>query len=319
MLLTLHVGLPKTATTTIQHVMEQCKPALADHGVLYPGTTAFQLELVRRTQRDRVGSSEAKGSLGEAVERMAAEIRAVGPDRVVLSCEHMVLVPDRAVGRLQQVIAERLPEIRAVEVLCYVREPIAFAASLCLQRLKSGTTSLAEFAENPWPLNLRELLAKFARRYGQEAMRLRHLHRDHLAGGSVADDFLAQIGLAGFPLPGPIPILNPSLSQDAALVADALVRLRPRTGGTGRRNDAYKRALEAIPGPKFVLPAEVQARIIEASRKDLAAIRDGWGLDIRAEPVAADGGPVMSSVEALALAAAIVRQVEGEADDGGGR
>lgn len=310
MKLTLHVGLPKTATTTIQHVLEAVKPQLAERGVLYPGTTATQLELVRRTQFDRVGSSTAAGSLGEAVERLAVEVRALRPDQVVLSCEHMSLVPARAVARLKQVLEARLPEVREVGVLCYVREPIGFATSLCQQRLKSGTVSLSGFAADPWPFSLRQLLGKHVDCYGQDAVRLRYLHPDHLVHGSVVDDFLAAIGVTGVEVPVPVPVLNRSLSQDGALVADALAGLVPRAQRSKGRNPLYKRMLEAIEGPRFVLPKEVQARIIDASRADVEHIRRCWGLEIVPEPVELVGMPGIDATAALAMAGRIVAEAD---------
>lgn len=310
MKLTLHVGLPKTATTTIQHVLEAVKPQLTARGVLYPGTTASQLELVRRTQFDRVGASTAAGSVGEAVERLASEIRAVRPDHVVLSCEHMSLVPARAVARLKQVLEDRLPEVREVAVLCYVREPIGFATSLCQQRLKSGTVRLSGFAADPWPFSLRQLLGKQVDCYGQAAVRLRYLHHDHLVNGSAVDDVLAELGVAGIDAPVPVPVLNRSLSQEGAQVADALAGLVPRDRRSNGRNPVYKRMLEAIRGNRFVLPSEVQAKIIAASQADFEHIRKVWGLEIVPEPVELEAVPGLDAEAALAMA----RQIVAEAD-----
>lgn len=315
MKLTLHVGLPKTGTTTIQHVLDRIKPQLAERGVLYPGTTVAQLDLVRRSQRDRSGMSTAEGSLGEAVERMAHEIRAVRPRHVVLSCEHMVLVPAREVARLKDVIAHRLPEIREVAVLCYVREPIGFATSLCQQRLKSGTMRLAEFCAAPWPYNIRDLIAKHVDCYGRSAVRLRSCSPQQLVGASIVGDFLSQIGVPDLPLPMPVPRLNPSLSHPAVLVADALVALRPRGDGKRRRNAQFKRLLEAIPGPKFVLAEEVQQRIIEASSRDLEAIRARFGLNIVPERVEQSGDLEWPAEMVRAKAEDILRQVEGAGSD----
>ena len=309
MKLTLHVGLPKTATTTIQHVLETQKAAMIDRGVLYPGTTAFQLDLVRRTQFDRSGVSMAEGTLGEAVGRVAAEVREVRPRHLVLSCEHMILVPTRAMLRLREAVETWLPEVREIAVLCYVREPIGFATSLCQQRLKSGTTRLADFAAEPWPFNLGELLGKLAKAHGRSAIELRQLHPDHLIGGTVVSDVLAAIGLPDLPLRDPVPVLNPSLSQHGALVADALAGLMPRAARSGGRNPALKRRLEAIPGPRFVLPEAVQRRIVVDSGPDLDAIRRDFGLNIVPQPVPQPEPDGFDAVMALAMAEDILRSL----------
>lgn len=306
MKLTLHVGLPKTATTTIQHVLEASKPALAARGVLYPGTTAGQLDLVRRAQFDRSGSSTAEGSIGAAVERLSAEIREQRPEQVVLSCEHMSLVPARALMRLKQVLLERLPEVRDIGVLCYLREPVGFATSLCQQRLKAGTTRLAEFAAAPWPFSLRDILSKHTACFGRDAVEVRHFHPARMVNGNVVDDFLSAIGLLGFPLEVPVPVLNPSLTQAGALVADALAELVPRDQRHGGYKPVYKRMLEAVEGPRFVLPTAVQLRIIAEARSDLEFIRREFGLEILPEPVAHEIPPGLDAAAARNLAQGIV-------------
>jgi hypothetical protein len=308
--LTLHVGLPKTATTTIQHVMDTSKPALAKRGVLYPVTTKTQMELVQRTQFRQRDGQTGPGSLDEAMGWVADEMRAVRPERVVLSCERMILVSDGSVARMQAAIATSWPEVDGVQVLAYVRDPISWATSLCQQRLKMGTARLAEFAADPWPLGLETMLTKYVRRYGLEAVSLRYLHPDHLVNGNVVDDFMAAIGLPGFPPPGPAPVLNRSLTQHGAQVADLLADLLPRGLREGVRKQSFRRLLQAVEGPRFVLPHEVQARIVAASQADVEYVRLNWGLDIRPELMEPSGQPELSEHEVMALALAVVEEVE---------
>jgi hypothetical protein len=316
MQLILHVGLPKTATTTIQHVLDTAKAELCAQGVLYPGTTKTQMELVRRSQFGRLDNPTGEGSLGEAIGWLAEEIRAVRPQRVVLSCERMILVTAGAVARLQRALASGLPEVTEVRVLAYVRDPIGWATSLCQQRLKMGTTRLEEFTANPWPLGLQELLSKHVGAYGLDAVTLRYLHPDHLVNGNVVDDFMEVIGLPGFAASVPAPVLNRSLSQQGALVADVLAGLVPRGQRSGRRKRLYRRMLQAIEGPRFVLPHEVQEKIVAASRADLEHIRACWGLEIqpaRTEPVDV---PELDARAALAMATQIMEEVERAVADG---
>lgn len=308
--LTLHIGLPKTATTTIQHVLDSVKPALAERGVLYPGTTRSQLELVGRTQIRQPEGQTGPGSLGEAMGWLADEVRAVRPEHVVLSCERMSLVSAGAMARMQRAIAAWLPEVREVGVLAYAREPIAWATSLCQQRLKMGTSRLAGFAADPWPIPLAGMLAHYVDLYGLEAVTLRLLQADHLVNGAVVDDFLAVIGVPGFAASSPAPVLNRSLSQPGAQVADLLAELVPRGRRAGRRRQYFQQVLETIPGPRFALPRAVQESIVAASQGDVDYIRRLWGLDLRpvlvAPPVAAE----LSEAAVQALAAEVMEDVE---------
>jgi hypothetical protein len=279
MRLTLHVGLPKTATTTIQHVLEVSKPLLGGFGIVYPGSTADHLGLVRQVQSGRVEEA------ARTIDAMAEEARDVGAEHLLLSCEHMSLMPERAVVRLKELFEAGLPGLRDVQVLAYVREPIGFATSLCQQRLKAGTTRLAAFEADPWPLRPLALIMKQVRTYGRDAVRLRYLHPRHLVGGTVADDVFSAIGLEGLRPRDPVPVLNPSLSHQGAMVADALAALVPRDQRNKVQRKTFKRLLEAIKGEKFVLPDAVQRAIIEASRRDLEGIRSLFGLEITPVPV----------------------------------
>jgi hypothetical protein len=308
--LTLHVGLPKTATTTIQHVLDRVKPELAAQGVLYPGSTKSQLELVQRSQFPARKGQSGLGSLDEAMGRVASEIRAVRPGHVVLSCERMALATMGSVARMQQAIATCLPEVDEIAVLAYVRDPIGWATSFCQQRLKQGTARLAEFEADPWPISFEEMLAKFVDRYGREAVALRYFHPDHLVNGTVVDDFMDAIGLPGFVVPGPATVLNWALSQPGAQVAELVGQMVPRGLRVGLRKDLYRQKLQAIGGPRFVLSEAVQAWVIAESRSDLDYIRRHWGLTLSAEPEAIPDAPLLDEASLRALATALVEEVE---------
>lgn len=308
MQLILHVGLPKTATTTIQHVMDTAKADLAAVGVLYPGTTQTQVALVQHSQfRQRAGEPDL---LGEAMGEVREEVRAAQPSRIVLSCERMIQVSPGAVLRLQKAIEVWLPEVTDVRVLAYLRDPVSWATSLCQQRLKMGTARRAEFLADPWPLALEPMLSKYVDRYGLSAVSVRHQHPDHLVNGNVVDDFLAAIGLQGFAAPGPAPVLNRALTMYGVQVADVLAGLVPRGKREGVRKRMLRVLLQAIEGPRFVLPREVQERIIEASRTDVDYVRRHWGVCLGTDLIESPDAPELEEEAVLALALDLVEQVE---------
>ena len=77
--------------------------------------------------------------------------------------------------------------------------------------------------------------------------------------------------------------------------------------------------LEAIPGPRFVLPREVQQRIIEASRADLEEICESFGLKIVPEPVEPESGPGLDAATAREMALKIVAAADRLVSAGGER
>ena len=85
-----HIGTPRTGTTSLQHVLTRLRPALADAGVLYPDLTPSTAAVPhlshqylgealdgRRPRRDRV----------ELLQDLAAQLRATPCDTVILSYE----------------------------------------------------------------------------------------------------------------------------------------------------------------------------------------------------------------------------------------
>lgn len=97
MTLTLHVGLRKTATTTLQHAMSRGKPMPAGHGLLLPGRPEDHHRLGRRV---RTGAGRA--AVRQALPPLAAEARAAGPDRVLVSSEHPIPAPEAALAGLRE-------------------------------------------------------------------------------------------------------------------------------------------------------------------------------------------------------------------------
>ena len=308
MRLTLHIGLPKTATSSVQHLLSTGKGGLARRGVCHPGTTPFHHLLARsvasaRSDRQRVADETLAG--------FAEEARAVGAGHVVLSSEHLVSVGRPGVARLRAALARQFPQAGAPRVLCYVREPVSFAASLCQQEVKSGKLRLAAFLADPWPVRLADWLEGYAEVFGAEAMSLRWFDPLALREGDILRDVLAELGLPDFPLPEVAPVLNRSLTAEGVQVADALAAIRPDAARMPGRRRAYKRMLEKIEGRRFILPDDVQARVIAASASDYARIKAMFGLAVPPLRMPASGWPPLSPEEADMRARGIVERVEG--------
>jgi hypothetical protein len=310
MKLTLHIGLKKTATTTLQKALWDARQHLASEGVLFPGLSADHQRLAR-TVRSAAAGVAGKAAKAEAtLELLAAEMRQQPFRHMVLSSEHFSGFSDGAVQRLQGLLEARLPEITEIAVLCYLREPIAFASSMCQQELKNGTIRLADFEANPWPFALAERLMAYRDSFGPAAINLRYFHPGHLKDGDILRDFLAAIGLPDLDISAAGARRNPSLSQDGALVADALAALRPGPSRRTKLRRAYRRMLEKIEGPRFRLSEPVQERVIAASHADLALIRETFGLEIVPEPVPGPTETALTPAAAQSMAKTIAAIVE---------
>ncbi len=305
--LTLHVGLKKTATTALQQVLHSLKGQLMAEGLLFPCTPVEHQRLARRV---RVFPLKPSRPTSEALTPILDEISAVAPRQVLLSSEHLIAMPGQAVEELHRLLAESLPQAR-LNVLAYVREPVAFATSMCQQNIKNGLLRLADFHADPWPYRIAEWIGTYIRVFGREAVRVRHFHPDHLVGGDILTDVLSAVGLEGVIPAVKVPRLNPSLSLEGVMVADALAGLRPAGQRKRQGRSGYRRPLSKIEGSRFVLPALVQERVVAGSVADMAWLRAEFGLDIRPQMVPDCPVPALTEAMALARALKIVEAVEG--------
>ena len=97
--LLLHIGPPKTGSTAIQMALHSSRTALAEHGVLYPGTRMR----ARSAAAAVLGSGMPVGRDKPKIERwhgLVAEIRQTDLPRICLSHESFSRADDAAVGRI---------------------------------------------------------------------------------------------------------------------------------------------------------------------------------------------------------------------------
>ncbi|TWG90613.1 hypothetical protein L615_000900000600 [Nocardioides sp. J9] len=130
----LHVGPHKTGTTAIQGMLGEARPALAEHGVLYPGKRSNHHDEARALLGRASGWAADQDEL-PPVHRWNKLARAAqrAPGRVVISSEFFGLAHDEhRATMVEQLGADRL------HVLVAARNPGAIALSTWQQVLRDG-------------------------------------------------------------------------------------------------------------------------------------------------------------------------------------
>jgi hypothetical protein len=97
--LLLHIGPPKTGSTAIQRAMHEARPALAEHGVLYPGTTMR----ARSASWAVLGAGPAVGRPAPRIgswNALVDEMRQTELPRVCISHENFSRADDAAAERI---------------------------------------------------------------------------------------------------------------------------------------------------------------------------------------------------------------------------
>lgn len=305
--LTLHVGLKKTATSSLQHVLNRSKAELLAQGLVVPCTTEQHQRVARRV---RMRPVESRHAVRQALAPILAEIREAGAERVLLSSEHLVSAPETGLQDLRTMLEAGLPGVR-IRVLAYVREPVGFATSMCQQSIKNGALRLADFHADPWRYPVADWMRTLIAVFGREAVTVRQFDPAELVQGNIVADVLWAIGMADARVQGEVPHLNAALSLEGVLVADALNGLRPSLQRDRKRRNVYRRPLGKVAGGKFALPVAVQEEVMARSAPDMAWLQAEFGLVIVPRPVPPPGVPLITPEVAEALAREILRSVEG--------
>ncbi len=136
----LHLGFHKTGTTALQSAFAASRPALLEHGVLYPGRRrSHHPAAMAMTQRTwgvgREGGWDPDPRDWERLARAATR----HPGRVLISSESFALTPDDAAARM---VADLGPD--RVHVVFTMRPMAALLSSSWQQYLKSGWTTTYE-------------------------------------------------------------------------------------------------------------------------------------------------------------------------------
>jgi hypothetical protein len=314
MKLTLHVGLPKTATTYVQHTLSDAKDVLLAQGVIYPGTSVRHHDIPKFLELGALDLKQYERRANAVLAEFTREVREAsartGAEHVLISSEYLIETSSEALALLHKKLQARLPQLNEIVVLCYVREPIAFATSYCQQVVKSAHQRLEDFYRHPWPLNLRACLGRLAKEFGRDAIHVRSFQPEALKNGDVLADFLDALGISDWPLPAADRALNAALSNEALQIADALADIRPVDDRRRHHRREYRRQLEAIVGKKFILPAEVQTRVIRSSRKDLEMLKADYGIELVPKRQKVAKNYAMPDATAEVLARMVVDVVE---------
>lgn len=295
-----HIGPRKTATSTIQDGLSENRAILETAGVLYPGTrpnhsnvmAALVLDNPGDSYRARVRTEDPEDALFSKVKLkpFEREIETKDWHTLIISTEFLSDLDRDEIGRLKRWLDRYVDTVRIVYA---VRDPIDWAVSVAQQMCKN-MSDVDQVLNTPKHANWRRTIERYEAGFGREAMDTTLLAFEEM----VADPdgptgaFLKAMGLAEL-----VPSLtqgpahrNASLSWEAAMMIMALNARRPFFVD-GERNPARSgRELSSfvgIGGQKFDLSDAARRRAFEASRGDVAWLRERYGIDRYDYPIEA--------------------------------
>jgi hypothetical protein len=232
----LHIGQPKTGTTTLHHAFFYNPKLLGASGILYPRMASdwrqhsvlipyltdsprFPGDVVFKDHWPGAGPMDKSAAFWGRLTDQVARRR---PEILLLSGEGYFTVTDAP--RLQA-LSRKLGTVCAqVEVVAYLRSPVGLFASAYQQRLKEGGQNLTRLAA----MLYKPALTAYAE-FGPGPVTVRKYERAALTGGDIVQDFVAHhLPGIGSLSHGP---RNRSLSAEAIAVLAAARQSSPPPQG----------------------------------------------------------------------------------------
>ena len=246
----LHIGTEKTGTTSLQGALSSHRESLSHQGILYakaPGpynsrglAAAFATSrdkddyLIERELLDSHKFELWKSQLLASIDDEISEAES-SHEVYLLSSEHLSsrVLSDTDVCALAQFFKSKFSDI---QVVCYLRRQDQMATSRTNEILRAGFSDglyPAVNSDGPLPIlyDYDALINRWAKGFGDIAIRIRVFDRSALTGGDIVTDFSSsQLGIPSLPVEEDHP--NISLSSTAQL---ALAMFNQAMGRQARR------------------------------------------------------------------------------------
>lgn len=243
-----HVGMPKTGTSAVQAAFHRHASPGFEVADLVRANHSVPLILLFEDPR-RVAEHQAIWPRGEGflatlpTQREDLRRRLDGQLERLRGTGATLLISAEALwnsrhGGVRARLAEALAAHGAeVEVLCYVRPPLSYAASAFQQRLKAPRAGAPLDLDRLWP-GYRRHVEPLDAAFGRHAVRLRLYRRDALRDGDVVSDVSDALGV-----PTPQRTGAARSRPNASLGAEATAFLYAARRGGLRLPEGYGEAL----------------------------------------------------------------------------
>lgn len=321
----LHVGLGKTGSTAIQHMLlheaseleeiagihiprefTDPRPFGGNHSIFLRSLFAQQPENLRFNVVAGLGTQEKVFDADRKLQQQYLDSFESSPaSRLLLSAE--------GVGHFDADTLQRLADWLAamsdnIEIIACVRHPRHALAAEIQQRLKTGAR-LDRLYERPPFYRYSEIFSRLENCFGKESLKLYDYCEACPPRGSAASAFLARLGVQLPDFVDEKQPVNVGISHEATHLLDALNRLRPLLI-EGEVNPLRKpgdlSVFLAIPGKRYRPPESVLALLDKLSQGELDWLDSNYGLRLNAMDSAArseysEENFVTPSVDEMAL------------------
>ncbi len=289
MALILHIGFPKTATTSLQLAFQEHQDDLQAAGVCYPlvDDDFKQRFLKNADMKGFRRNPQMQKDFDTSFEAMKQVIAKSGCSDVILSCEELTnfMMMEFDEDNLRR-LRDRLREVDTdIRLSVYVRNPSDFYLSILQERLKRNG---GVFAAGGFKTNFARTIGLYERVFETDAV-VREFHPTRLKDRDIVADFLDAVGLSHIDISGWEPISsNESLSPEALVVLDLARRELEESESSVSYVFAESELLwrrlrklsdQAGLARKPILFKSAHDAVMESNRQECEAMRDKYGIE----------------------------------------
>lgn len=290
----LHIGFPKTGTTTIQNFMyERRDILLKQRKILYPSLapnltdalcTMFLKDPGKLITNKMKGLTE-KADLDKLAKKyqrtLERELSSTEYNTIFLSAEGVSNVDAEGISRLKK-WGNKYAD--SWTVIVYVRHPVSYTRSVIQQIMKGGETLENLYEKIPLP-RYKGKLIKFINVFGKENINV--FEFESAVRTNLLHSFCRQMDLSDLVISDRQDFLdkreNESMSMEAVLVLNRINHIRP-VFINGKRNELRSNQelaqVQRIKGNKFFLPQKVEEAIKKEARDDIKWLNEEFNLNL---------------------------------------
>jgi hypothetical protein len=227
----IHIGVPKTGTSSIQKTMFKNRDRLLDNGINYLSVRANSGRVFASMLRDDPQPSTSRRHFAaRKTERLRRQVlKELSSNRsrkFVISTEMLSVLSPDAVRQLKKMLD---PFADAYRIIVYVRNPYDYANSATVQAIHGDRGLSLEDAVKDLPRpNYRKKISKYIHIFGRANVDIRIFDQSRLVGGDLISDFLAALGERPELKQGmAIVHANASISHEAAMILSEINKIIP--------------------------------------------------------------------------------------------
>lgn len=277
----LHIGVPKTGSTSLQAWLAERRDELADRGFLVPRSLGEPHQIGLKKLAGRWANRDAGSRFASALRAELAAAPA-GVHTVVLSNEN-VSTGFREAADLRTLKALLDQFCDGYRIVVYLRRQLEQRLSNLSTELRRGRGLPADPLGAP-PYDYATLLALWVEVFGRAAVQPRLFEPDQLVGGDVVADFAALLGVPDLPGLAVAPQRNISLAAAAQVT---LGRLAEAVRGNAAddallltRVPAWRALVtlfdERFAGPGLLPERDAAIAYLERCRESNEAVQAEW-------------------------------------------